>query len=156
MNIEQITEHIRNRPYMSGVDRTEQRKKSLQEIFTTDKVLREFDKLDNQYFKSPDQPFVDPCCGDGSLLGEALIRKVKHGISFETALSQLYGCDIEQSNVNATKERLLCGRIDLTHILDKNIFCWDALTYHMKWDGTEGFNNETHFNNLFEYGEEIA
>lgn len=150
MNIEDIKNHIRNRPYMSGVERSEQRKRELQEVFTTDKILKDFDKFDQDYFKDPELPFVDPCCGDGSLLGEALIRKVENGIDFETALSQLFGCDIEQTNVDATKQRLLCGRTDLQYLVDKNIYCWNALEYHMRWDGTEGFNKEKHFNNFFE------
>lgn len=150
MNIKDIKNHIRNRLYMSGVDRSEQRKRELQEVFTTDKILKDFDKFDQNYFKDPEQPFVDPCCGDGSLLGEALIRKVENGIEFEMALSQLFGCDIEQTNVDATKQRLLCGRTDLQRIVDKNIYCWDALQYHMRWDGTEGFNKEKHFDNFFE------
>ena len=150
MNIEDIKNHIRNRPYMSGVERSEQRKRELQEVFTTDKILKDFDKFDQDYFKDPGQPFVDPCCGDGNLLGEALIRKIENGIDFETALSQIYGCDIEQTNVDATKQRLICGRTDLQHIVDKNIYCWNALTYHMLWNGTEGFDPEKHFDNLFE------
>lgn len=150
MDIKNIIDHIRNRPYMSGVNRDEQRKKALQEVFTTDNILKDIDKLDKTYFEDPEQPFVDPCCGDGSLLGEALIRKVENGIDFETALSQIFGCDIEQTNVDATKRRLLCGRTDLQHIVDKNIYCWNALEYHMTWDGTEGFNSIKHFNNLFE------
>lgn len=150
MEIKNIIDHIRNQPYMSGVERSEQRKRELQEVFTTDKILKDFDKFDQDYFKDPEQTFVDPCCGDGSLLGEALILKVKNGIDFETALSQIYGCDIEQTNVDATKKRLLCGRTDLKHIVDKNIYCWDALQYHMRWDGSEGFDADNHFDNLFE------
>ena len=153
MKIEDIINHVRNRPYMSGVERSEQRKRSLQEVFTTDKILKDFDNLNENYFQDPEQPFVDPCVGDGALLGEALIRKVKNGIDFEIALSQLFGCDIEQSNVDATKERLLCGRADLQHIVDKNIFCWDALHYHMKFDGTSGFDPKEHFNSLFDSNE---
>ena len=149
MNIEDIKNHIRNRPYMSGVERSEQRKRALQEVFTTDKILKDFDKIDQDYFKDPEQPFVDPCVGDGALLGEALIRKVENGIDFEIALSQLFGCDIEQTNVDATKQRLLCGRTDLQHIIDKNVYCWDSLQYHMLWDGTEGFDPKKHFDSFF-------
>ena len=78
MDIEYVKNHIRNRPYMSGVERSEQRKKELQEVFTTDKILKDFDKFDQDYFKDPDQPVVDTCCGDGALLGEALIRKLEN------------------------------------------------------------------------------
>jgi hypothetical protein len=137
MNKEKIIDHIRNRPYMSGVDRTEQRKKALQEIFTTDKILKDFDRLDPRYFADPEQPFVDTCCGDGNLLGEALIRKIENGIDFELALSKIYGCDIEQSNVDACRDRLLCGREDLRHIVNNNIVCFDSLKYHHRYDGSD-------------------
>jgi hypothetical protein len=137
MKKEDIINHIKNRPYMSGVERSDQRKKSLQEVFTTDNILKDFDKIDHLYFADPEQPFVDPCCGDGNLLGEVLVRKIENGIDFETALKQLYGCDIEQSNIDACKERLLCGRKDLQHIVDKNIVCFDSLKYHHRYDGSD-------------------
>ena len=82
---------------------------------------------DQSYFKDPEQDFIDPCCGDGTLLGEALIRKCQNGIEFEKALSRIKGCDIEPSNVEATKNRLLCGREDLRFIVDENIIVGDAL-----------------------------
>ena len=113
---------------MSGVERSEQRIIERQEVFTTsDLAIEGLANLDESYFKDPEQDFVDPCCGDGTLLGEALIKKCQSGIEFEKALSKVKGCDIEPSNVEAAKNRLLCGREDLRPIVDKNIIVGDAL-----------------------------
>lgn len=128
MDINFIISHIRDRPYMSGVERSEQRIIERQEVFTPSaSAIDAIDKLDQSYFKDPEQDFIDPCCGDGTLLGEALIRKCQTGIEFEKALSRIKGCDIEPSNVEATKNRLLCGREDLRFIVDENIIVGDAL-----------------------------
>lgn len=154
MQIEQIIQHIRNRPYMSGVERSEQRKKALQEVFTTEKIIKDaFAKLDQSYFADPEQPIIDPCVGDGNLLGEALIRRVESGIDFEIALSQIYGCDIEESNVLACRQRLLCGREDLRHIVEKNIIIHDALTYDFSFNGTNLSDVEIARNNIFDFQE---
>lgn len=34
-----------------------------------------------------------------------------------------------QDNVNLCRDRLLCGREDLRHVVEKNIVCADALKY---------------------------
>ena len=128
MNINFIISHIRDRPYMSGVERSEQRIIERQEVFTPSaSAIDGLEKLDQSYFKDPEQDFIDPCCGDGTLLGEALIKKCQNGIDFEKALTKIKGCDIEPSNVEATKNRLLCEREDLRPIVDKNIIVGDAL-----------------------------
>jgi len=128
MDINFIISHIRDRPYMSGVERSEQRIIERQEVFTPSaSAIDGLKNLDESYFKDPEQDFIDPCCGDGTLLGEALIRKCQNGIEFEKVLSMMKGCDIEPSNVEATKNRLLCGREDLRPIVDRNIIVGDAL-----------------------------
>ena len=150
MSIDDIINHIRNRAYMSGVDRSKQRTQATQEVFTTDKILKDLDRIDQTYFTDSEQTFADPCCGDGALLGEALIRKVENGIDFETALSTIYGVDFMEDNVALCRERLLCGREDLRHIVEKNIVCHDALTYDYSFNGTDQTEQELRFNNLFE------
>ena len=50
MKIEKIIDHIRNRPYMSGVERSEQRKLQFQEVFTTEELTKlGFDNLNNDF-----------------------------------------------------------------------------------------------------------
>ena len=146
-----IIKHIRNREYMSGIERDKLRIKSTSEVFTpTALVQQTLDEMDQTAFKDPTKTFLDQSCGDGQFLGEALIRKIENGIDFETALSTIYGVDLMEDNVALCRERLLCGREDLRHIVEKNIVCRDALTYDYSFNGTNQTDDELHFNNLFE------
>jgi len=125
-----IISHLRNRIYMSGVDRDRNRVKATGEVFTPTPLVQEIlDQLPIEQFKNTDKTFLDPSCGDGQFLSEVLIRKMENGSTFEQALSTIYGVDLMQDNVDLCRERLLCGREDLRHIVEKNIVCADALEY---------------------------
>jgi hypothetical protein len=86
--------------------------------------------------------FLDPTCGDGQFLREVLIRKMENGSTFEQALSTVYGVDLMQDNVELCRERLLCGREDLRHIVEQNIVCADGLRYHYRFDGSHPYDDE--------------
>lgn len=146
--LEQIKDHVRQRPYMSGVNRELVRIKSTSEVFTPSPlVIKTLDRMDQNIFKDPNSKVGDLYgCGDGQFLGEVLIRKVENGIEFEQALSTLYGVDIMQDNVDLCRERLLCGQVHLKHITDKNIIRADSSRYHMAFDGTK----DASFESLFE------
>ena len=151
LSINDIIKHIRNREYMSGIERDQLRVKSTSEVFTpTELVQQILDQYPNEMFKDPTKTFLDNSCGDGQFLGEVLIRKVENGIDFETALRTIYGVDLMQDNVELCCERLLCGREDLRHIVEKNIVCHDALTYDYSFNGTNKNHDELLFDNLFE------
>ena len=146
MDLNFIKDHVRNRPYMSGIDRDKNRVKQTQECFTKDflvaKTCNLVEEKDSTAFSDPSKTFIDPTgCGDGQFLGEVLIRKVENGIDFEQALSTIYGVDIMPDNVALCRERLLCGREDLRHIAEKNIVCADALTYNYRFGEPETFGN---------------
>ena len=142
MNIDDVINHIRNRPYMSGIERDALRVKSTGEVFTpTEVVIETLNKLPIEYFSDPEQPFVDPSCGDGQYLGEVLIKKMENGLDFETALSTTFGVDIMQDNVELCRERLLCGRDDLKHIVERTIVCHDGLTYDYNFQEGQSFGN---------------
>lgn len=144
--VETIINHLRNRSYMSGVERDKLRVKATGEVFTPTPLVQEtLDKLDPESFKDPSKTFIDPACGDGQFLSEVLIRKVENGIDFEQALATIYGVDLMQDNVDLCRERLLCGREDLRHIVEKNIVCADGLEYNYCFGEPESFGN-----NLFE------
>ena len=146
MNLLDIIDHIRNRTYMSGVERDKLRVKATGEVFTPTPLVQEIlDELDPNLFKDPSKTFIDPACGDGQFLGEVLIRKVENGIDFEQALATIYGVDLMQDNVDLCRERLLCGREDLRHVVEKNIVCADGLEYNYCFGEPEIFGN-----NLFE------
>lgn len=130
MNLTSYIKHLRDREYMSGVDRDKLRVKATGEVFTPTPLVQEIlDQLPKELFTDPSKTFIDPACGDGQFLSEVLIRKMENGIDFETALSTIYGVDLMQDNVDLCRERLLCGREELRHIVEKNIVCEDGLTY---------------------------
>jgi len=140
--LNQIVDHIRHRTYMSGVERDRARVKATGEVFTPTPLVQEIlDHLDPKLFQDPSKTFLDPTCGDGQFLGEVLIRKIENGSTFEQALTTIYGVDLMQDNVDLCRERLLCGREDLRHIVEKNIVCHDALTYNYTFGEPETFGN---------------
>lgn len=129
-------EHIRNRPYMSGVDRDKLRVKKTAEIFTPRHLVVEMlDKLENdnpELFTDPTKTFIDNSCGDGEFLGEIVIRKMERsGCSLKQALSTTYGVELMEDNVEECKKRLMGPNPtpELRKIVDKNIVCHDGLTY---------------------------
>jgi type I restriction-modification system DNA methylase subunit len=145
--ISKYIKHLRDREYMSGVEREKARIKATGEVFTPTPLVQEIlDKLDPELFKDPTKTFLDPTCGDGQFLSEVLIRKLENGIDFETALSTIYGVDLMQDNVELCRERLLCGQEHLRYIVEKNIVCADALTYNYCFGEKETFGN-----GLFEF-----
>ena len=153
-SINQIIKHIRDREYMSGVERDAARIKSTGEIFTpTDRVQKELNKIEKiqpDIFIDVSNTFIDPGCGDGQFLGEVLIRKMENGSTFEQALSTIYGVDLMQDNVDLCRERLLCGQEHLRHIVERNIVYHDALTYDYSFNGTNFTEKELLDQILFE------
>lgn len=138
MNLEDIIKHARDREYMSGIQRNQTRVKATSEIFTPTELVQEvLDKLPPNEFVDPSRTFLDNSCGDGQFLSEVLIRKVQNGIDFEIALGSIYGVDMMMDNVQLCRERLLCGREDLRHIVETNIVCHNALTYDYSFNGTD-------------------
>jgi len=146
---------MREREYMSGVERDKARVKATGEIFTKEWLAREsLDKIkqfDPTAFSDATKTFCDPAAGDGNLISEALIRKLEAvavdgkvtAKQFEQALQTIYGVDLMQDNVDLCRERLLCGREDLRHIVERNIVCADALRYHYRFDGSHPYDDET-------------
>jgi hypothetical protein len=149
MVLDTVINHIRNRPFMSGVDRDKSRIKMTEECFTPTEICLEtilyYETIDPALFQDSTKTFLDPSCGDGQFLGEVLIRKIQNGIDFEQALSTIYGVDLMPDNVKLCQDRLLCGQEHLRYIVEKNIVCHDALTYNYTFGETETFGN-----NLFE------
>lgn len=152
LTLNKVIDHIRNRVYMGGVERDQLRVKSTGEVFTPTELVREvLDQLPLDQFRDPVKTFLDNSCGDGQFLGEVLIRKMENGSTFEEALSTVYGVDLMQDNVALCRERLLCGRTDLAHIVERNIVCHDALTYDYSFNGTNLNQEELTWENLFEF-----
>jgi type I restriction-modification system DNA methylase subunit len=156
LDLNKVKDHIRNRSYMSGVEREKSRVKATGEVFTPTPLVQEvLDQLPKELFTNPNKTFLEPSCGDGQFLGEVLIRKIENGSTFEQALSNLYGVDLMEDNVELCRKRLLCGREDLRHIVEQNIVCADGLRYHYRFDGSYPYDdeqNEIIFESLFDIG----
>ena len=121
--------------YMSGVERSKERIKANGEVFTPTKLVNEIiDQMDPELWKDPTKTVLDPSCGDGQFLVEALKRKLANGIDRKTALSTIYGVDIMEDNVIVCRDRLLDGHNKYRHIVERNIVCHDALTYNYKFN----------------------
>lgn len=151
--LSKIRKHLSNYSYMSGIEREQTRINATGEVFTPTPLVQEvLDNLDKSLFIDPIKTFLDPSCGDGQFLSEVLIRKIENGVDFETALSTIYGVDLMQDNVELCRERLLCGREDLRHIVEQNIVCADALRYHYRFDGSDPYSTryDLIFNKFFE------
>lgn len=132
--LSKVIDHIRNRSYMSGVERERSRVKATGEVFTPTPLVQEIlDQLPIEVFTDSTKTFLDPTCGDGQFLGEVLIRKMENGATFEQALSTVYGVDLMIDNVDLCRERLLCGREDLRHIVEQNIVCYNGLEYDFEF-----------------------
>lgn len=133
--LSEVIDHIRDRAYMGGVERDKLRVKATGEVFTPTPLVQEIlDRLPSEQFTDPTKTFLDPSCGDGQFLGEVLIRKMENGSTFEQALSTTYGVDLMIDNVDLCRERLLCGREDLRHIVGKNIYQRDALKHSYEFE----------------------
>ena len=131
----EIIDHIRDRIYMGGVERDQLRVKATGEVFTPIPLVREMlEQIPIEQFTDPTKTFLDNSCGDGQFLGEVLIRKMENGSTFEQALSTIYGVDLMQDNVDLCRERLLCGREDLRHVVEQNIYQADALKFTYKFE----------------------
>lgn len=129
MNLNDAINHLRDRAYMSGIERDRHRVKATSEVFTPTPLVQEMlDQLSDTLFDDPTKTFIDPSCGDGQFLSEVLIRKLERGHDFEQALSTIYGVDLMSDNVELCRERLLCGRDDLLHIVEHNIIQGDGLS----------------------------
>ncbi len=129
--------HLRDRPYMSGIERDKLRIKATGEVFTPTPLVQEIlDNLDQSLFQDQTKTFLDPSCGDGQFLSEVIIRKLENNHTLEQALQTTYGVDIMQDNVDLCRERLLCGHKEYEYIVEKNIVCADALEYDYSFDGT--------------------
>jgi hypothetical protein len=115
---------------MGGVERDQLRVKATGEVFTPTELVREMlEQIPIEQFQDPTKTFLDNSCGDGQFLGEVLIRKMENGSTFEQALATIYGVDLMIDNVDLCRERLLCGREDLRHVVEQNVYQRDALKH---------------------------
>ena len=134
-------EFVRNRPYMSGVERDQLRVKETAEVFTPTELvidmLNELEQKSPTLFSDPTKTFLDNSCGDGQFLSEDVIRKMeRNGCTLEQALSTTYGVDLMEDNVIECRKRLAGSNPtpEILEIVTNNIVCHDALTYDYSFE----------------------
>jgi len=144
MEIIDYISHVRNRNYMSGVDRDKHRVRMTAEVFTkTELVIEILDKIEltqPNIFINVNKTFLDNCCGDGQFLSEVVIRKMERSnCTLEIALSTTYGVELMEDNVIECRKRLAGPNptTEILEIVNKNIVCHDALTYNYRFGKEE-------------------
>ena len=117
----QLINHLRNRDYMSGVERDKNRVKSTGEVFTPTPLVQEIlNKLPLDQFTDPTKTFIDPSCGDGQFLSEVIIKKIENGSTYEQALSTTYGVDLMEDNCWECLRRLYMASTDQIDKMDQD------------------------------------
>jgi len=142
-----VKNHLRNRPYMSGIDRDLARVKTTQEVFTPIELVQEvLSKIPEEYWEDEDKTAIDPAMGDCNFLSEVLIKKLEHGHSFKKALSTICGIDFQMDNCLLSRKRMLCKQYELEEIVQQNLICADSLKVkNWKFDGTDPYKTEEDF-----------
>ena len=127
---------VRNREYMSGVERDKLRVKQTAEVFTptplVQEMLNKLEEHDSTLFSDSNKTFLDNSCGDGQFLSEVVIRKMeKSSCTLEQALKTTYGVELMKDNVIECRKRLAGPNPtpEILQIVESNIVCHDALTY---------------------------
>jgi hypothetical protein len=103
------------------------RKKITAEEFTPERLA---DHLIDELLKCGDvlnfeYTYLDPACGDGSLLSALYKRRLINGQDPINSLKTIYGCDIMVDNIGKCKSRLLdicpLKNSEILQILENNI-----------------------------------
>ena len=166
--------------------KSKERVKDFGEVFTNPREVKAMLDLVKDESYRIDSKFLEPACGNGNFLVEILARKLQtvDDISQNNeaewklltlvALGSIYAIDIQEDNVEESRERLI-AIIEEEHerkfgekfssdylsaineVLAKNIIHGDGLTglQHGMEAGKEILFSEWHFDNLLETGEVI-
>jgi hypothetical protein len=132
-----IFDFLRNREYMSKIERDKLRVKQTAEVFTPTEYVRqildELEKHDPTLFSDSTKTFLDNSCGDGQFLSEVVIRKMeKSNCTLLEALSTTYGVDLMEDNIIECRKRLAGPNPtrEIIKIVETNIVCADGLKYN--------------------------
>lgn len=128
--------------------RSEERKKSLGEVFTPPELVKEMlDQLPPEVWTDTTKTFLDNSCGNGNFLVAVLERLLEKDPDPLNALSRVHGVDIMQDNVDECRQRLRDlmpdpNNSEVDRILNQNIVCADGLRYHYRFDGSAPYDDE--------------
>ena len=137
--LRQYQVHLLEREYMSGVERDRARIKATAEVFTPDEMVRQLVlRLGEDDVSDPEKRIIDSACGDGQFLAYILYCRLEAGVPLLDALKTLYGVEKMADNVMMCRQCLNCGHGSgkVIKVINRNIVHADALTYHMRFDGS--------------------
>lgn len=123
--------------------KSKERVNKFAEVFTAEREVKAMcDLIPSEVWEDIDSRFLEPACGNGNFLVEIFERKLNRCESAEqglNALRSIYGIDIQQDNVEESKQRLFdmfvkqfpkapaITAIVAAQILESNIICGDSL-----------------------------
>ena len=123
--------------------KSKERVNKFAEVFTAEREVKAMcDLIPSEVWEDIDSRFLEPACGNGNFLVEIFERKLNRCESPEqglNALRSIYGIDIQQDNIEESKQRLFdmfvkqfpkapaITAIVAAQILENNIICGDSL-----------------------------
>ena len=134
----------------TNIQRSRERIVQNNEVFTSlEYVLMGLDFYPKERFLDSSISFCDTCAGEGVWLVGFALKRMEHGMPHNEAVKNLKAVELMMDNRDAIIERLMCNDESLRSMLETNIVCADSLKYHFRFDNTEVFDKEKHFDNLF-------
>jgi hypothetical protein len=110
--------------------KSKDRKDEHGEVFTPHYIVKEMlDLLPPGILNDPYKTFLDPTCGNGNILVTILEDRLKNGLDPLLSASTLFGIDIQEDNVQDTRDRLIKLVPEASSIINKHIRCMDILEW---------------------------
>lgn len=122
-----------NKLHGSTLDRSDERIKQTQEVFTPPDLINHMIKeIPLEKLKDPTSKFMDNCAGDGNFI-VCLYEELKKYHSEQHVIdNMLYAVELMEDN-----HKEMCRRLDIP-TNHPHYVCADALKYHYRFDGTTG------------------
>ena len=70
-------------------------------------VYRMCSKISEEKWNDPNSEFLEPSFGNGNFIVYIIYNKIKHGSTWEQALSHTWGVELIESNVKETHDRVI-------------------------------------------------
>ena len=111
-----------------------------QEYFTPFSLVQYMsNKISEEKWNDPNSEFLEPSFGNGNFIVYIIYNKIKHGSTWEQALSHTWGVELLESNVKETHDRVIkllhnmnikFDEVKAQEIMNHNLVC----SNFFKWD----------------------
>jgi len=119
---------------MTASIRNRDRVRDLCEVFTPTNIVNEMHNLiPDSIWSDPSMIYIEPACGNGQFLVEAIRMKLENGLTHREACTTVIGIDISQINIDDCHTRIY-NVIDSKYIdiIKENIFLVDDTIQYIK------------------------